>query len=167
MSDALVGSAGFALPSDGGSAALVQVQTDPDGRQIVHVSLEADPRCEAEGADFRQHFDFRLSGPLAKASRVVITNAGDAMCGAASFDGYEVCASSDEIYWQRIQSTHYDASEAKLVIDLPAALTSSGDGVHLAYFVPYPLTRHNELLQCAADSPLCTLVPLMQTRYML
>lgn len=98
-------------------------------------------------SDFYQWFYFRLHGEVGVTHTLRILNAG----GAAYPDGwvnYQAMASYDRETWFRVDTT-YDGEE--LVIDhvLEHSL------VYFAYFVPYSLEQHQDLIQEAQMSPLC------------
>lgn len=107
------------------------------------------------GSDFYQWFYFKASGAKGESCRFVIENAG----GAAyqqGWPGYRACVSSDREVWERAE-TSYDKGE--LVI----SLTPDADAVWIAYFAPYSMTRHDELIAACQQHPRVKLDVLGQT----
>lgn len=69
-----------------------------------------------------------------------MVNAGEASYPDA-WTGYEACASYDLIHWFRVP-TAYDKASGALTI----SHTPEKDAVHYAYFAPYSLERHAQLV---------------------
>ena len=106
-------------------------------------------------SDFYQWFHFRLAGARGQQCRFVITNAG----GAAYPDGfrdYRVLYSYDRQEWRRHDSRFAEG-------ELHFEFTPEHDAVYFAYFVPYSMERHHDLLAGAQRSPHCRLERLGQT----
>jgi len=121
-----------------------------DAGNII-VKSAADPRNvrleirKDAGSDFYQWFYFKVAGARGEACRFVIENAG----GAAYEKGwpnYKACVSSDREIWERAD-TAYENGE--LIIDL----TPEADAVWIAYFAPYSMTRHDELIAACQLHP--------------
>lgn len=114
---------------------------------VKSASNPADIRLEIEkdnGSDFYQWFYFRLTGAKDQVVRMTIENAG----GAAypkGWEGYEAVASTDREVWERIPTTYTDG---KLVLEHKP----DGDAVWFAYFAPYSMTRHDELIAACQQS---------------
>ena len=108
---------------------------------VKSASNPADIRLEIEkdnGSDFYQWFYFRLTGAKDQVVRMTIENAG----GAAypkGWEGYEAVASTDREVWERIPTTYTDG---KLVLEHKP----DGDAVWFAYFAPYSLEQHEDLI---------------------
>lgn len=96
-------------------------------------------------SDFYQWFYFKVSGARGEACRFVIENAGGAAY-TQGWPGYKACVSSDRETWERTQ-TAYENGE--LVI----TLTPEADAVWIAYFAPYSMTRHDELIAACQLHP--------------
>lgn len=97
-------------------------------------------------SDFFQWFHFRVSGMQDTACRFVIENAADAAY-ADGWDGYQVCASYDRESWFRVDTEYKDG---KLVW----AIEPEQDSLYFAYFAPYSMERHADLIADAAGHPL-------------
>ncbi len=98
-------------------------------------------------ADFYQWFYFRAAGVRDLDCRYVITNAG----GAAyrkGWEDYRAVASYDREFWFRVP-TSFDGE--RLVIEHRAG----EDQVYFAYFAPYSMERHADLLAFAQTSERC------------
>ncbi|PWE17762.1 hypothetical protein DDZ18_08900 [Marinicauda salina] len=97
------------------------------------------------GSDFYQWFHFRLTGARGQDCVMTIENAA----GAAYPDGwrdYRAVASTDRETWVRVPTDYVDG---KLVI----RHTPDADAVWYAYFAPYSMERHADLLARCQASP--------------
>ena len=95
-------------------------------------------------SDFYQWFYFRAANVRDLDCRYVIANAG----GAAYQNGwkdYRAVASYDREFWFRVD-TSFDGEN--LTIDF----NSSEDQVYFAYFAPYSMERHADLIAYAQTS---------------
>jgi murein tripeptide amidase MpaA len=106
-------------------------------------------------SEFYQWFYFKASGAKGEACRFVIENAGGAAY-TKGWPGYRACVSSDREVWERAE-TSYENGE--LVI----SLTPDTDAVWIAYFAPYSMTRHDELIAACQQHDRVTLDVLGQT----
>lgn len=114
-------------------------QTDANNIQL---HIKADNQSE-----FYQWFHFKVSNVKDVDCRYVINNAG----GAAFTGGwrhYQAVASYDREYWFRVE-THFENGE--LVIEH----NSICDQVYFAYFAPYSMERHADLIAFAQTSEAC------------
>lgn len=122
-------------PHDGGNITLVAVDGD-------RVDLEI---AKDHASDFYQWFCFRITGAAGRALTLRILNAG----GAAYPNGwpnYRACMSHDREEWER---TETDYADGVLTIRLePAA-----DSVWVAYFAPYTMERHHDLIASVIGHP--------------
>jgi murein tripeptide amidase MpaA len=82
-------------------------------------------------------------------------NAGDCSFPEA-WPGYNVCTSYDRKYWFRTPTTYTDGT-------LSWTITPTFDQVYFAYFPPYGLERHWDLISKANASPLTTVKSLGNT----
>ncbi|MBV1900610.1 MAG: hypothetical protein KUG56_02945 [Kordiimonadaceae bacterium] len=97
-------------------------------------------------SDFYQWFYFRASGIADTACKFTIENAS----GAAYPEGwqnYRVCASYDRETWFRIE-TRFDGT--KLVWEAEP----DQDSIYFAYFAPYTMEQHADLIASVSLSPL-------------
>ncbi len=108
-----------------------------------------------EQSDFYQWFHFRVAAPAGTALTLRITELG----GSAYPDGwpgYRACVSEDRRHWARAES-RYDPAEDGGTLTI--SYTATSDIAWFAYFAPYSLERHQELI---ADAALCEGVTLRQ-----
>jgi murein tripeptide amidase MpaA len=120
-----------------------------DGGNIRLISIEGD-RVDLEivtdhKSDFYQWFYFRLTGGGGRALTLRILN-----CAGAAYpdgwDGYRACVSQDREDWTRADTSYADGV-------LSIALTPASDSVWIAYFAPYTMERHHELVASVAAAP--------------
>jgi murein tripeptide amidase MpaA len=120
-----------------------------DGGNIRLVAIEGD-RVDLEivrdhQSDFYQWFYFRLTGGAGRALELRILN-----CAGAAYpmgwDGYRACLSEDREDWRRTPSAYADGV---LTIDV----TPASDSVWIAYFAPYTMERHHDLVAEVAAAP--------------
>ena len=97
-------------------------------------------------SDFHQWFHFRLAGAGGREVTLRIVN-----CGSAAYpDGwpdYRACVSLDREDWVRIDGTSYEVGV------LTIRFTPEADIVWLAYFAPYSMERHHDLVSTIAALP--------------
>ncbi len=98
-------------------------------------------------SDFYQWFYFRAANVKDLDCRYLITNAAGAAY-TRGWEGYQAVASYDREFWFRVETT-YDGEN--LVIEH----NSSEDQVYFAYFAPYSMERHADLLAFAQTSERC------------
>lgn len=114
---------------DSGNIIVVDASTPSD------IQLEIRPD---EGGDHFQWFHFRVTGAGGSALRMRVTNADKASYPAGWVD-YRACASYDREHWFRVPASYADG---ELVIEHEPEL----DSVYYAYFAPYSLERHADLV---------------------
>ena len=121
----------------------LHVSSNFDSGNIVCKSA-ADPgdiRLEIskdQHSDFYMWFHFRLTGGKDSACAITIENAG----GAAypkGWEGYQAVASTDRETWIRVPTSY---ENGKLTI----SHTPAADSVWYAYFAPYSMERHGDLI---------------------
>ena len=100
-------------------------------------------------SDFYQWFHFRLSGARQRDCELAIVNAGGAAY-AGGWKDYQAVASYDRKRWFRVP-TSYDGST------LAIRHRPERDAVFYAYFAPYSMERHFDLLAWAGERPGVTL----------
>jgi len=89
-------------------------------------------------SDFFQWFYFRLTGARGADCSLKITNA-HAASYTKGWDGYRAVASTDRIAWFRVP-TSYDGTT------LTIRHTPKRDAIWYAYFAPYSMERHHDLI---------------------
>ena len=123
---------------------------DSSDAQNIQLRIRNDNESE-----FYQWFYFRVSNICGVDCRYVITNAG----GAAYTGGwkdYRAVASYDREYWFRVD-TEFDGKQ--LIINH----NSEQDQIYFAYFAPYSMERHADLIALAQSSGLCVAETLGRT----
>jgi murein tripeptide amidase MpaA len=117
---------------DGGNIRLVAIEGDRIDLEIV----------KDHQSDFYQWFYFRLTGGGGRALQLRLLN-----CAGAAYphgwDGYRACLSEDREEWRRIDSSY---EGGVLTIDV----TPESDTVWIAYFAPYTMERHHDLVASVA-----------------
>lgn len=121
----------------------MKISSDFDGGNIICLNADdaANIRLEIRKdnqSDFYQWFYFRLSDAKGRACRLNIENAGGAAY-ALGFEGYSAVASYDRENWFRVPGT-YDGSTFTIFH------TPDHDSVYYAYFAPYSMERHADLV---------------------
>lgn len=89
-------------------------------------------------ADFSQWFHYRLTGAKNKPVVMNIVNAHECSY-VEGWTGYQAVASYDRQTWFRVD-TNYDGKQ------LTISHTPDCDSVYYAYFAPYPMERHHDLI---------------------
>jgi len=97
-------------------------------------------------SDFYQWFHFRLAGGAGREVTLNITNAGKSAY-PNGWPEYKACMSVDREDWVRIDGTSY--ADGVLTI----RFTPETDLVWLAYFAPYSMERHHDLISTVAALP--------------
>jgi murein tripeptide amidase MpaA len=96
-------------------------------------------------SDFYQWFYFRLTGGGGKAVTLRIVN-----CAGAAYplgwNDYRACLSEDREEWRRVDTAYADGV-------LTISLTPASDSVWIAYFAPYTMERHHDLIASVAAVP--------------
>jgi murein tripeptide amidase MpaA len=123
---------------DGGNIDCVD-SSDPSN---ILLNIRADHQ-----SDFYQWFYFRAANVKDLDCRYVITNAAGASY-QKGWEGYRAVASYDREFWFRVD-TSFDGEN--LVIEH----NSSEDQVFFAYFAPYSMERHADLIAFAQTSERC------------
>ena len=91
-------------------------------------------------SDFYQWFHFRALGVRGRAVSYEIANAGGSAF-PGGWPGYRACWSEDRVTWRRVADTRLCRRRAALHARRP-----QGDAVWFAYFAPYSMERHNDLV---------------------
>ncbi len=115
--------------------------TGPDD---IELSIRKDAH-----SDFYQWFHFRLSGARGVACTIRIVDlAGSAYPGG--WPDYDAALSADRQNWVRAPA-HYDAGSGNGTLTI--RLTPAADSVWLAYFAPYSMERHHDLVARIGAAP--------------
>lgn len=139
---------------------MIQISSAFDAGNIEVISLDDPENIRLEikkdnQSDFYQWFYFRLSGARGISCRLRIMNAG----GAAYTNGwkdYRAVASTDRENWVRVD-TNYTSEE------LDIHIVPEEDAVWIAYFAPYSMERHADLIASVQSSDRVHLGVLGQT----
>ncbi|HZG46130.1 MAG TPA: M14-type cytosolic carboxypeptidase, partial [Allosphingosinicella sp.] len=118
---------------DGGNIRLVAIEGSRVDLEIVN----------DHQSEFYQWFYFRLTGAAGTPVELRLLNcAGSAY--PHGWPGYRACMSYDREYWQRLPETSYQDGI------LTIRVTPAGDNAWFAYFAPYTMERHHDLVAEAA-----------------
>ncbi len=98
------------------------------------------------GSDFYQWFYFRVAGGADREVELRITNCGDSAY-PNGWPDYKAVASTDREEWLRVEDTSYSGGV------LTIRLTPETDSVWIAYFAPYSMERHHDLIATYASLP--------------
>ncbi|RVT92815.1 M14 family metallopeptidase [Sphingomonas crocodyli] len=96
-------------------------------------------------SDFYQWFHFRLTGAKGEAVSLRITNAGGSAY-VGGWENYAAAVSSDRQAWHRVPTSYANGT-------LTLAFTPAADSVWIAYFAPYAMERHHDLVARIASAP--------------
>jgi murein tripeptide amidase MpaA len=128
---------------DGGNIEVVRAETPDD----IQLNIRKDTE-----ADFFQWFSFRLNGARGEDCVLKIINAGQASY-TRGWDGYQVVASSDRVHWRRVPTAYENGV-------LTIRHRPESDAVHYAYFAPYSMERHADLVaRCQTANGVALIVP--------
>ncbi len=131
---------------DGGNIEVVSAESASD----IRLNIRHD-----KDSEFYQWFYFRLSGARGVACTLKILNAA----GAAypkGFEDYRVAYSYDRQQWHRWPTALIDG-------ELIIKITPEQDSLYFAYFTPYSMERHADLIARSLQSPRCSLEVLGQS----
>ncbi|MFO6448110.1 M14-type cytosolic carboxypeptidase [Erythrobacter sp. NE805] len=99
-------------------------------------------------SEFFQWFHFRVSAPAGE--EVVLRLTGlNASAYPGGWPGYDACVSEDRAYWTRAAST-FDRDEEGGTLTI--RYLPAGGVFWVAYFAPYSMERHHDLVAEAASS---------------
>lgn len=99
-------------------------------------------------SEFYQWFHFRVAGAAGRELELKICNL-DGSAYPAGWPGYRACVSEDRSYWGRAE-TSFDQREDGGTLTIRHA--PAGELAWFAYFAPYSLERHHDLVAEAAAS---------------
>lgn len=121
---------------DSGNIEIVSI----DGAR-AHLRIPKDHNSE-----FAQWFHFRVSNVAGRELELVIDNLQESAY-PEGWPGYRACVSEDREYWGRAE-TSYDKASGSGTLTIRHA--PAGDMAWFAYFAPYSLERHFDLVAEAA-----------------
>ena len=121
---------------DGGNISCLDC-TDPSD---IRLEIRKDERT-----GFYQWFYFRLSGAAGEDCRLKIVNAGGASY-AEGWPAYRAVVSEDRETWVRVETGYENGT-------LTIRHTPASNSVYFAYFAPYSMERHADLIAWAQRSP--------------
>ena len=98
------------------------------------------------GSEFAQWFHFRVSNCAGRELVLRITGL-EKSAYPAGWPGYRACVSEDRAYWGRADSTYDKAEDGGT---LTIRYTPAANIAWFAYFAPYSMERHNDLVSEAA-----------------
>ncbi|WP_067737399.1 M14 family metallopeptidase [Novosphingobium naphthalenivorans] len=93
-------------------------------------------------SDFAQWFHFRVSGAKERELTLVITGLNESAY-PMGWPGYNACVSEDRQFWGRAES-HWDESRDGGALTI--RYKPSGNLAWFAYFAPYSMERHHDLV---------------------
>ena len=127
----------YKINSQFDSGNIKQLGIDDSG--VVRLEIEKD-----QSSEFLQWFHFSLTGAKDRTCRISIDNAG-ATSYARGWENYNVVCSSDRQQWFRTPA-EYDGKS------LTWTVTPDTDVIWFAYFAPYSLEQHADLIGAAANA---------------
>lgn len=101
------------------------------------------------GSDFFQWFHFRVSGEAGQDITLKITGLNECAY-PGGWPGYRACVSEDRIHWTRAK-TEWDANTSGGTLTIRHRL--NGPIGWFAYFAPYSMERHHDLVSRIAAAP--------------
>jgi murein tripeptide amidase MpaA len=115
-----------------------------NGPQDIELQINKD-----QDSEFFQWFHFRLSGARGQTCVLRITGL-ESSAYPGGWPGYKAAASSDRQHWWRAE-TRYDKADAGGTLTI--TVTPEADSLWLAYFAPYSMERHHDLVARIAACP--------------
>ena len=136
------------------------ISSEFDAGNIKVISVDSHENIQLEiskdnNSDFYQWFYFRLSGAKGSSCTLKILNAAEAAY-PLGFHDYRVNYSYDRQNWLRHPTSLHDGV-------LSFEFTPAQDCVYFAYFAPYAMERHHDLIASAQRSEYCSHVHLGTT----
>ena len=99
-------------------------------------------------SEFAQWFHFRVTGAQGEAVELKITGL-NASAYPGGWPDYDACVTEDREYWTRATSS-FDAGEENGTLTI--GYTPAGNVAWFAYFAPYSMERHHDLVSESAAS---------------
>ncbi|WP_133366129.1 M14 family metallopeptidase [Qipengyuania sediminis] len=100
-------------------------------------------------SEFKQWFHFRVSGAKGRTLELTLTGLNDSAY-PGGWPGYDAVVSEDREYWGRTRSSFDKEAEGGALTIL---YTPASDIAWFAYFAPYSMERHHDLVAEAAGQP--------------
>jgi murein tripeptide amidase MpaA len=127
----------------------LQITSAFDGGNIRPVAMDGS-RIDLEIArdkdsGFYQWFYFRLTGGADQAVQLRILN-GAGAAYPLGWENYRACLSYDRESWERVETAYEDGV-------LTISVTPQANSVWIAYFAPYTMEMHHDLVAQAAAAP--------------
>lgn len=122
--------------------------------QTARLALRKDHQSE-----FAQWFHFRITGNAGEEVELKITGLNDSAY-PGGWPDYDACVSEDREYWARAASS-FDKDEANGTLTI--RYTPASNVAWFAYFAPYSMERHHDLVSEAATSEGVDLIRLGET----
>ena len=119
----------------------IEVVSVAGARALLHIRRDHE-------SDFFQWFHFRVSGAKGRELDLRIGGLGQSAY-PMGWPGYRACLSEDRQYWVRAETSWDETAEGGA---LTIRHTPESDVVWFAYFVPYSMERHHDLIAAAAAS---------------
>ena len=110
-------------------------------------------------SEFAQWFHFRVTCAAGEELQLKLTGL-NASAYPGGWPGYDACVSEDREYWARASSS-FDEAEASGTLTI--SYTPASNIAFFAYFAPYSMERHHDLVAEAAASEGVTLLRLGTT----
>ncbi|MEP2235865.1 MAG: M14-type cytosolic carboxypeptidase [Alteripontixanthobacter sp.] len=123
---------------DSGNIEIVSI----DGAR-ANLALRKDAHSE-----FRQWYHFRVTGAAGRELELRITGLGESAY-PAGWPGYNSAVSEDREYWARATSSYDKSADGGT---LTIRYTPASDIAWFAYFAPYSMERHHDLIAEAASA---------------
>lgn len=124
---------------DSGNIRLISLSETADG---VRAELEI---VKDRQSEFYQWFHFRVAGVEGRPVELAIRN-----CGTSAYPdgwpGYKARASEDRESWRQVDTSYADGT-------LTISITPQVNAVWIAYFAPYSMEGHHDLVAWAASQP--------------
>ena len=100
------------------------------------------------GGEFKQWFHFRVAGAAGRKLTLKLSGLNDSAY-PGGWPDYDACVSEDREYWTRAASS-FDRDEDGGTLTI--SYQPAGDVAYFAYFAPYSMERHHDLIAEAAAS---------------
>ncbi|MGX7926808.1 M14 family metallopeptidase [Tsuneonella sp. HG094] len=134
------------------NSADIRIDSQFDSGNIEVLSIDGATARLAIPADhmseFRQWFHFRVTGAAGREVTLKIVDL-ETSAYPQGWPGYRACVSEDRDFWGRADTTYDKAADGGT---LTITYTPASDIAWFAYFAPYSMERHHDLVAEAASS---------------